>query len=58
MALHMPATIDEIASMRYVVITLVLLNLVHLGWNLGWPLSEPDARSAQLFAEFRSYAGF
>ena len=44
MALHMPATIDEIASMRYVVITLVLLNLVHLGWNLGWPLSEPDAR--------------
>ena len=47
MALHMPATIDEIASMRYVVITLVLLNLVHLGWNLGWPLSEPDARESR-----------
>ena len=44
MALHTPATIDETASMRYVVITLVLLNMVHLGWNLGWPLSEPDAR--------------
>ena len=44
MALHTPATIDETASMRYVVITLVLLNVVHLGWNLGWPLSEPDAR--------------
>ena len=40
----MPALVDEIASMRYVVITLVLFNLVHLGWNLGWPLSEPDAR--------------
>ena len=29
--------------MRYVVITLVLLNLAHLGWNLGWPLTEPEA---------------
>jgi len=28
--------------MRYVVFTLVLLNLAHLGWNLGWPLPEPE----------------
>lgn len=43
MVLNMPAAINEIASMRYVVITLVLLNLAHLGWNLGWPLTEPEA---------------
>jgi len=29
--------------MRYVVITLVLLNLAHLVWNLGWPLPQPDS---------------
>ena len=47
MALNMPATTNEIASMRYVVITLVLLNLAHLGWNLGWPLPEPDSRESR-----------
>ena len=64
MALHTPATIDKIASMRYVVITLVLSNLVHLGWNLGWPLSEPDAREPRsllnsgltLISEFDSFS--
>ena len=64
MALHMPSKIDEFASMRYIVITLVLLNLVHLGWNLGWPLSEPDAREPRsllnsgltLISEFDSFS--
>ena len=64
MALHTPATIDKIASMRYVVITLVLLNLLHLAWNLGWPLSEPDAREPRsllnsgltLISEFDSFS--
>lgn len=43
----MPAKIGEIACMRYVLISLLLLNLIHLCWNLRWPLPDPAATQSQ-----------
>ncbi|MBG11494.1 MAG: hypothetical protein CMD92_10090 [Gammaproteobacteria bacterium] len=56
------SNIGEIAFMRYVVVSLLLVNLTYLGWNLGWPAPGSPTRESRpllntgltLISEFES----